>query len=497
MSRLSSSLQQVVNAAVEAQRSGRFNEAAKLFEQALKSEPNNHQWLASLGTCQTCTNRIPEGRRNIERALRIAPRDPRYMRALAYTWKREGKFREALDCFDKALQLAPGDPAYVAPKAEVYHMMGDYEKAMKTLQPALTSSPGHADIVGIFAVLARPLKRQAEAIPLVERLLGRTDLTVACRIKSSFELGSLYDSVGQYEKAFAWYQRGNKLKADRWNHAQHSNLVSQVIATWSPDTIRTLPRAKVDGSRFVFIVGMPRSGTSLVEQIIATAPSVYGAGELNELLRAAWEIQGGPGMGIPMVWALDRLQGQDRVDSYARAYVDAVAKLAGPGYTTVTDKQPVNFLNLGLIQTLLPGAKVIHCRREAMDSCLSCYFQLFVGGLPFAGDLTDCGKFYRDYERIMAYWKSVLELPILDVQYESLVADQEGMTRRILEFLGLEFSDAALKFHESLRPTLTASSQQVREPIYKRSIARWKHYESHIEQLRLALGEYAPNASAE
>ena len=306
MSRLSTSVQQAVNAAVEAQRAGRFAEAIENFDRALKSNPNNHQWLASLGICQTCINKTVDGRRNLERALRFAPREPRYLRALAFTFKREGRFAEALDCFDKALLLANGDPAYVAPKAELFYTMGNYAKAMRTLEPALAAAPGNSDVVSIFAILARHLNRQAEAIPLVERLLTRTDVTVAVQIKNSFELASLYDSIGEYDKAFDWYQRGNKLKADRWNHAQHSNLLSQVIATWSKPALAGLNRAATSGSRHVFIVGMPRSGTSLIEQIIAAAPSVFGAGELTDLLRVAMHVQGSMAMGIPMIWSLAR-----------------------------------------------------------------------------------------------------------------------------------------------------------------------------------------------
>ena len=485
-------LQTILNQAVQHQRSGRFAEAIPLYQQALRLAPGNHQILSALGVCHTCIDQAVEGRKHLEQAIQLAPREARYHHQLAYTYKREGKFAQAHACFDKAIALDPKDPSFVASKAELYHMAGDYAKAMATLEPALAKHAEHANVTGVFAVVARQVKREREAIALVERLLARQDIMPATRIKNSFELGALYDAVGEHDKAFESYARGHRLKGDKWSAAEHTKLVDQVIAAWNRPAVAALPKSTVDGSRHVFIVGMPRSGTSLVEQIASTAPTVHGAGELNDLLRVARDVQGSVAMGIPMVWSLERLRNQANLENYGRSYASAIARLAGPGFTIVTDKQPVNFLNLGLVQAILPGAKVIHCRREPMDSCLSCYFQLFAGFMGFANELADCGRFYADYERIMAHWHATLDLPILDLPYEEMVADQEGTTRRLMEFLGLPFRDESLRFHEINRPTLTASSQQVRQPIYRRSVARWKRYERHLGPLRTALGRYAP-----
>ncbi|MDZ4754797.1 MAG: sulfotransferase [Phycisphaerae bacterium] len=485
------SLQTLVHDASQLQRAGRFMEAIPHYAEALKLSPNNHQLLAALGVCQTCIDRAAEGRKNLEQAIRLAPAEARYHHNIAYTWKREGNFERAHACFDTALRLAPNTPGFVAAKVELYHMEGEYSKAMQTLEPILKAAPNDASVIGVFATIARQVKRQREAIPMVEQLLKRTDIAPATRIKNSFELGALYDSIGEFDAAFAAYKIGNALKGDRWNPAQHAELVTNVITCWSREALAAQPRAKVDGSRFIFIVGMPRSGTSLVEQIVSAAPSVFGAGERVDLLRVARDAQNSVGMGIPMVWTLERMQTQESVDALGNSYVKAMAAVAGPEYSTVTDKQPLNFVNLGLIQTVLPGAKVIHCRREPMDSCLSCYFQLFAGNIPFAGDLTHCGTFYAEYERMMAHWHAVLDLPILDVQYEELVANQEAITRTILDFLKLPFTQDSLRFHETKRATLTASSQQVREPMYKRSVQRWRGYEKHLGPLRAALGSYA------
>lgn len=490
------STQQLAARAVELQRAGRFLEAIPLLQQALRGDPDNHELLGALGTCQTCINQVPEARENLQRAVRKAPREAKHHYALAFTHKREADFVRAHECIDRALSIAPKHPMYTAAKAELFHMAGEHEKAMRTLEPVLWHATAplnpSANVAGIFALVARHVQREPEAIAMLEKTLARTDLPPAGRIKYSFDLAALYDAIGDHDRAFEAYRRGNALKGDRWDAARHSALTDAVIATWTRAALATLPRANVDGSRFVFIVGMPRSGTSLIEQIISTAPGVFAAGELNDLLKVARDVDGGTNTGLPMVTTLARLATPEDVDRAGRAYVEALAKLAGPEFTRVTDKLPVNFLHLGLIQTVLPGAKVIHCRREAMDSCLSCYFQLFAGFLPFAGDLTDCGRFYVDYERLMAHWHATLDLPILDVPYEDLVADQEGMTRTILGFLGLPFSDSALRFYDSKRTTLTASSQQVREPIYRRSIARWKKYAKHLGGLRVALGSFAP-----
>jgi sulfotransferase family protein len=238
----------------------------------------------------------------------------------------------------------------------------------------------------------------------------------------------------------------------------------------------------------LFIVGMPRSGTSLVEQILASHPQVHGGGELDVMFKAATAaMQKLSRQG----WAefpqyFNRLS-LGTADELADIYLQPLIAL-NPAAQRITDKMPLNFLHVGLIALLFPQSRVIHCRRDPMDTCLSCFMTDFAAGNEFSYDLTALGHFHRQQERLMAHWKSVLDLPIFDVNYEQLVSDPQPQTRRLLEFAGLSWNDKCLRFHENDRFVNTASNEQVRRPMYKSSVQRWKNYEKHLIPLQAALG---------
>ncbi len=472
------------------QNAGRFGEAIPVLESVVQLEPKNAGVLRALATCLVTVERLPAARARLEEVLKLEPRDPRSYSILAYSWKREAAWEPALAAIDRAISYGPNQPAFVATKAEILHLAGRTDEAMAVLEPVLGHASSVPSIAGTFAAMSKKLKRQAEAVPMLRAVLARPDLPTNGRIKYLFDLASLLDSMGDAEGAWPLFVEGNRIKNERWDPAAHTATVNTIVGSWTREAIAALPKSPVDGSPFVFIVGMPRSGTSLVEQILSTSPNLHAAGERNELMRIAHRISGHAGMGLPTVPSPAPLASEQVLRGAATDYATPIRALA-PNAERITDKMPPNFTHLGLIQALLPGARVIHCRRKAMDSCLSCYFQLFGGSLSFAYNLDHCGRYYADYERLMAHWHATLDLPILDVPYESVVADQEGWTRRLFEFIGLPFTERALRFHESERTTLTASSQQVREPIHARSVARWKAYSAHLEPLRKALGPYA------
>lgn len=490
-------VQQWMQQAMALQNAGRWNEAIPVLERLTRVEPKNVAVLLSLATCLVTVEQLPAARERLQQALRLDPRNARAYQVLAYSWKREARWDEALAAIDRAISLAPNQPGFVASKAEMLDLAGRTDEALATIEPVLGVGSSVPSIASIFAAIAQRTKRQAEAIPMLRAVLDRTDLPTNARIKFHFDLAALHDSVGDAEAAWALYAEGNRLKNERWNPATHTQTVDTILRSWTREAIAAIPPSPVDGSPFVFIVGMPRSGTSLVEQILSTAPEIHAAGELTDMMKVALRISGVNGMGIPTVPTTEQLRAADAADpaeTVARAANEYATRVRGlaPTATRITDKMPPNFTHLGLIQALLPGARVIHCRRNPMDSCLSCYFQLFGGSLSFAYDLGHCGRYYVDYERLMAHWHATLDLPILDVPYESVVADQEGWTRRLFDFVGVPFTPAALAFHESARTTLTASSQQVRQPIYRRSVERWRKYEAHLGPLRAALGPHAP-----
>jgi hypothetical protein len=236
----------------------------------------------------------------------------------------------------------------------------------------------------------------------------------------------------------------------------------------------------------VFIVGMPRSGTSLVEQILASHPNVFGAGELRDLQRLAEELPARVGAKEAYPACLVRLDGSAAC-ALADEYLERIGRRSGAALR-VTDKMPLNFLHLGLIAALFPRARIVHCIRDPLDVCVSCYCQDFQGGPNFLWDLTDLGKFHGEYERLMAHWGSVLPLPILEVVYEELVDNLEAVSRRLISFCGLDWDDRCLAYHQNARAVRTASLVQVRQPVYKSSVGRWRHYAPHLRPLLEALG---------
>jgi hypothetical protein len=233
---------------------------------------------------------------------------------------------------------------------------------------------------------------------------------------------------------------------------------------------------------------MPRSGTSLVEQIIDSHPQAFGAGELGTMGNISARVQAQLRTIIPYPDCIKYAKPQP-LNSLGQIYLDYIN-----GLTTtinpirITDKMPGNFQHLGLISLLFPNARIIHTRRNPLDTCLSIYFQNFAGYHGYSYDLGNLGFYYREYERLMAHWHQVVDIPILDVQYEELIDDQEAITRQIIEFCGLEWDDASLRFHENTRLVNTASNQQVRQPLYRGSVARYKRYDAHLGPLKEALG---------
>ncbi|MCK5092697.1 MAG: sulfotransferase, partial [Gammaproteobacteria bacterium] len=233
----------------------------------------------------------------------------------------------------------------------------------------------------------------------------------------------------------------------------------------------------------VFIVGMPRSGTSLVEQIIASHPQAYGAGELT-YIGAVINNLAPDSDDYPECM---KHVSPSILEGIADGYIRHISTLAG-NEKIVVDKMPLNYHHLGFIRILFPKAKIIHCKRNPMDTCLSCYMMDFAARQPFSNNLDDLGEYYKLYLKQMQYWKDVVKIPILDIQYEELVDNQEEISHKIISYCGLDWDDACLSFHKNKRVTLTASNQQVNKPIYKKSVERWRNYEEDLTPLIKTLG---------
>jgi hypothetical protein len=320
---------------------------------------------------------------------------------------------------------------------------------------------------------------------LLSGLLGRGGLAPSQQQDLHFALGKLCDRAGDYDAAFAHYEAGNRLAPipfdvpalrDKAERIKHVFSGPDVPAAEPVPNARPIP---------IFIVGMPRSGTSLVEQILASHPDVAAGGEMETLPnieRAAGEI-----LGRADVYP-DCLSGAQpaAMARLATRYREVIAGVAG-GARFVTDKLPSNYERLGLIQRLFPEARIIHTLRDPRDTCLSCYFQHFGNTHTYSANLRALGQVYGIYRDLMVNWRATLASPVLDIAYESIVAEPEASIRRMLEFCGLSWHAACLDFHASTRQVNTASYDQVRQPLYDSSVGRWRHYERHLAELLDAL----------
>jgi hypothetical protein len=290
-------------------------------------------------------------------------------------------------------------------------------------------------------------------------------------------MGKYCDDVNDFEQAFANFKRGNELMktaSEDYDREERSHTVDQLIRVYSRDAISKIGAAGSSSAKPVFVVGMPRSGTSLAEQIIAAHPAAYGAGEL---LFWATLITKDTGLTQDIFSEPTRLK---VAEEYLRILESHSASAA-----RVVDKAPVNSDFLGLIYSVFPNARVIYMQRDPIDTCLSCYFQQFLTGLNFTFDLSDIAHYYREHQRIIAHWRAVLPPGfILDIPYEELVVDQEAWSRKMLEFIGLEWDARCLEFHTNERAVVTASAWQVRQKIYKSSVTRWRNYKKFIGPLK-------------
>ncbi|HEY2586576.1 MAG TPA: sulfotransferase [Tepidisphaeraceae bacterium] len=349
---------------------------------------------------------------------------------------------------------------------------------------------GHctAPVALLFARVAQDVGREAEALGAVRAVLA-SQVPQPPRTTASlhFAAAHLLDRMGRYDEAFGHATRATAPWANAYDAAGLERLVAGCIADFTPATLARMKRATIDDRTPVFIVGMPRSGSTLVEQVLASHPQVFGAGELPWLVELWQKLFSRLGMfHVSMREALTQMLPAD-ADAVAAEYLRPLKALRADA-ARVVDKNLSNFMHMGLIRALFPVARVIVCRRDPLDTCVSCYMTDFDQVLPFTCTLPALGHFYRQYERLMAHWKQVLDLPILELQYEAMVGDLEGHARRLIEFLGLPWDDRCLHFHRNPRKVATASQAQVRRPIYSSSIGRWRHYERWLGPLRDALG---------
>jgi len=388
------------------------------------------------------------------------------------------KVEEAIPYQERVVEMAP-TPAYISSLGHSYIYTGQLDKAREHFRRALSLDPRYcASYFGLLKI-GSDLTPSEEVD--VRELAADMSLTDMDRSLVSFGLAQYFDKRGKYDLAFQYVSEANRLFGQEYDIDGHERELNAMIEYYTPEVLPTLPSSGSLDDRPVFIVGMPRSGTSLVEQIISSHPQAFGAGELLAINDIA------KGLGAVDTHTADHLK-QSTEYYFRRLYRDVDDSIL-----KVSDKMPQNFLHLALIYTLLPKATIVHCKRNPLDICLSCYMQPFKS-VNFSYSFEVLGRWYLSYERLMEHWKRVLPLKVVEVQYETLVANLESEARRLVTSLGLGWDDRCAKPHLNKRAVYTASDYQVREPVYGRSVGRWRNYEKHLGPLFEALGDTGDRA---
>lgn len=506
----------------------RTTEAAEALNTALRINPNYAEAVCNMGGVHLAMEENEAALASYQRALALRPVYIEAQMGLAKTLQTLDNLPTAEAAALRAIQIDANNPKAHALLGSIYTELAHPELAEKEYNRALALDPECDDALLGLGNLCMELGQMDRAEELFrsaldfkpDNLAARVHISQVKKVKADdenfsalldeekksagfsankmmslhFALGKCYDDSKDYNKAFPHFLAGCKLKRAKlfYDPAKAARQFAGVMEIFDKTTIDRLRGAGDPSNVPVFVLGMPRSGTTLTEQIIASHPDVYGAGELHDLLRIAEQYNNGTNTKLLFP---DNLRTLDQKTLTARGaeYV-AGLKQRAPDARRITDKMPANYFAVGLIHLMLPNAKIIHVNRNPVDTCLSCFIRLFNRKQEHTYDLAELGQYYVHYARLMEHWREVLPAgAFLDVQYEDIVAGQEAQARRLIEYCGLEWNDACLDFHNTKRSVRTASVAQVRQPIYTSSVERWRHYEKFLGPLLDALGDLVPN----
>lgn len=463
-------------------RQKRFADAEILLKRAVEVAPDFNQAWADLVSVLYEQQKHDEAAESARRLIKLDPRIPNGYLLLASALASAGRHEEALGAFDEALAIAPKHVGALCGRGNVCRTVGDQSGAIEAFRNSIEANPLHAEAYWNLANL-KTFRFEDDELDAMLALVGDERIPPEGQVQLYNALGLELEGRGQYDRAFEFIDQGNRLRREQefYDRVENEEMVDMSIEVFTREFLdANVDRGTPDPDP-IFIVGLPRSGSTLIEQILASHSLVDGTHELREL-----------GMTInthPRLGAIHPRYPKSLVDidegvfrQLGAAYIERTRRYRG-SRPFFTDKNPNNHVHVGLVHLALPNAKIIDAMRHPLDSCLGSYKQLFAQGQPFSYDLVELGEHYLQYRRLMDHWHAVLPGKVLGVQYEDVVADLEGQVRRILAYCGLPWEDGCLAFHETERAVKSASSEQVRQPIYSTSVQTWRRYEPHLGPL--------------
>jgi tetratricopeptide (TPR) repeat protein len=503
--------------AAEHQKEGRLKEAEQLYRRILRQSPRNVDAMRLLAAVALKAGHAAEAEQLLERAISVAPDFVAAILDLGRLRKEQDRFAEALECFDRAIVLEPDNPqahfqrgATLAPAAltheaiEAYrkclalrpahvgallglgHLLkavGRYDEAVASYDACIRQRPDLGETYWSLANL-KTYRFSEETVAEMERRVRGDGLSVQSEVNFLFALGKAHEDRSDFDHAWGYYRAGNAKQraAVTYDPVQTESMNDRLVRVFDRDFLQSNRGVGLADPSPIFILGLPRSGSTLLEQILASHSQVEGTSELPYLSRVAGWLNRNRVNGINYPEAARELR-PENFRSLGQDYLGFAGLHRRRGAPRFVDKMPNNFPHVGLLALILPEARIIDARRHPLDACLSCYRQLFAKGQNFTYDLTEIGEYYLQYQRLMDHWAEVLPGRVLTVQYEDVVADFPNQVHRLLEFCGLPWEDACLRFYESDRPVRTPSSEQVRQPIYDRSVGHWRNYAQYLDEL--------------
>ncbi|MEM1412771.1 MAG: sulfotransferase [Pseudomonadota bacterium] len=462
--------------------SGRRGAAIRLLERCIEHAPDfvlAHNDLADLYMKE---DRFDDALASVERSLALDP-------ALAHSWvfkgnvlSRSQQHDEAIAAYDHAMALSPAHSGAMAGKGHVLKTVGRADEAVEVFRACIRAHPSFGEPWWSLANL-KTFSFDPEEVTLLEELVHNESLGEEARVNMRYALAKHRENEERYAEAMAHYQAGATLRRpnETYDPVQNQVLTDHIIEAFSADFLRQREGWGSEEDAPILIVGLPRSGSTLIEQILASHPAIDATIELGDLGRCVRAVSRAQQDKLEYPQASVRLRAED-VLRLSKRYLRGAGHYRGEAPYFI-DKMPNNFQHLGFMHLMFPRARFIDARRHPLDSCLGSYKQLFYRGQSFTYDWFELGQFYLQYRRLMDHWKGLFPERVLDVRYEDVVRDQEGQTRRMLDFLGLEFDERCLRFWETDRAINTASSEQVRRPIYTKGLNFWRHYESELDEL--------------
>jgi tetratricopeptide (TPR) repeat protein len=461
---------------------GRYRMAAKLLRSAVRLAPEFFGAWIDLARALMEQDDFEQSRETIERAIRLEPEGayPRMM--LGNLLAKAGRYEDAVGAFKVALEKQPDHGGSLAGLGHALKTIGRQSEAIESYRHSIRTSPAFGEAYWSLANL-KTFRFNDDEVAMMEQQVDNENLTEETRVNFNFALGKAYEDRKDHDRAFAYYEHGNSMRRmnENYDPVQTELIHDRIIETLSAEFLAEHAGLGDPDAAPIFIVGLPRSGSTLIEQILSSHSQVEGTHELPDLARVIRTINQAQVAGHSYPEALERYDAAGLAE-LGRQYMKSTERHR-TGLPYFTDKMPNNFASAGLIHLILPNAKIINARRHPLDSCMGSYKQLFFKGQAFTYDLVELGEYYLEYQRMMDHWHAALPDKVLDVHYEDMVDDQETQTRRLLEYCGLPWEEACLTFYETERAVNTASSEQVRQPIYSGSINSWRRFEAHLGPL--------------